>query len=104
MWAIFINSNKDSPTMASSGLDRRPHGQLIAAAGVYQAFVPVALPPEIIWDEVLAISLSAADRTIGRLAGEGRQMSQAERCLMLRYDLATFAVDAQSDLAVPHHA
>ena len=31
-------------------------------------------------------------------------MSQAERCLMLRYDLATFAVVAQSDLAVPHHA
>ena len=31
-------------------------------------------------------------------------MSQAERCLMLRYDLATLAVDAQSDLAVPYHA
>ena len=31
-------------------------------------------------------------------------MSQAERCLMLRYYLATFAVDAQSDLMVPHHA
>ena len=31
-------------------------------------------------------------------------MSQAERCLMLRYDLATFAVDAQSDLMVPYHA
>ena len=60
--------------MASSGLDRRPHGQLVTARGGYQAFVPAALPPEIIWNDTLAFRLSAADLAIGRLAGEGRHL------------------------------
>ena len=60
--------------MPSPGLDRRPHGKLVIGTGGYRAFVPAALPPEIIWDETLAFSLSAADRSIGRLAGEGRRL------------------------------
>ena len=61
--------------MPSSGLDRRPHGNLITGMGGYRAFVPADLPPAIVWDESLAVSLSAADRSIGRLAGEGRHLS-----------------------------
>ena len=61
--------------MPSSGPNRRPHGNLIAGTGDYRAFVPAALPPTIVWDESLAVSLSAADRSIGRLAGEGRHLS-----------------------------
>ena len=60
--------------MPSPGLDRLPHGKLVIGTGGYRAFVPAALPPEIIWDETLAFSLSAADRSIGRLAGEGRRL------------------------------
>ena len=60
--------------MSSPGLDRRPHGNLVIGTGGYQAFVPAALPPEITWDETLAFSLSAADRSIGRLAGEGKRL------------------------------
>ena len=59
----------------SSGLDRRPHGNLVTGTGGYRAFVPAVLPPAIIWNESLAVSLSAADRSIGRLAGEGRHLS-----------------------------
>ena len=60
--------------MASSGLDRRPHGQIVTATGGYRAFVPAPLPPELNWDETLAFRLSAADLAIGRLAGEGRHL------------------------------
>ena len=60
--------------MPSPGLDRRPHGKLVIGTGGYRAFVPAALPPEIIWGETLAFRLSAADRSIGRLAGEGRRL------------------------------
>ena len=60
--------------MPSPGLDRRPHGKLVIGTGGYQAFVPAALPPEITWDETLAFSLSAADRSVGRLTGEGRRL------------------------------
>lgn len=50
---------------------RQPHGRKIRAAGGYQAFVPSPPPPPIAWDERLAGKLSEADRTLGRLAGEG---------------------------------
>ena len=60
--------------MPSPGLDRRPHGKLVVGTGGYRAFVPAALPPEITWDGTLAFRLSAADRSIGRLAGEGRRL------------------------------
>ena len=61
--------------MPSSGSNRRPHGNLITGMGGYRAFVPADLPPTIAWDEKLTVSLSAADRSIGRLAGEGRHLS-----------------------------
>lgn len=60
--------------MVHSGLDRRPHGNIVLAAGGYRAFVPAALPPPIGWNATLAVSLSAADRSIGRLAGEARHL------------------------------
>ena len=59
---------------SSSGLVRRPHGRLVRGTGGYQAYVPAALPPAIAWGETIAFSLSAADRSIGRLAGEGRHL------------------------------
>ena len=40
----------------------------------YEAFIPNALPPEIHWTTKLSRSLSDADRLIGKLAGEGRQL------------------------------
>ena len=60
--------------MVQSGLDRRPHGNIVLATGGYRAFVPAALPPIIGWNATLAVSLSTADRSIGRLAGEARHL------------------------------
>ena len=53
---------------------RRPHGHLVDCPGGYRAFVPAAPPPPLSWDEGLTVSLSAADRAIGRLTGEGRRL------------------------------
>jgi Fic family protein len=53
---------------------RQPHGHRVRGPGGYQAYVPAPLPPPIAWDERLAGALSAADRAIGRLAGEGRRL------------------------------
>ena len=52
----------------------RHHGHLVNCPGGYQAYVPAPLPPSITWDESLMLSLSSADRAIGRLAGEGRRL------------------------------
>ena len=57
-----------------SCLDRCPHGNIVLATGGYSASVPAAMPPPIGWNATLAISLSAADRSIGRLAGEARHL------------------------------
>ena len=59
---------------SASGPKRQPHGQLTNCPGGYRAFVPAPLPPPLAWDERLAVRLSAADRAIGRLAGEGRRL------------------------------
>lgn len=53
---------------------RQPHGRRIDCPGGYQAFVPSPLPPPVAWSAELASRLSAADRAIGRLAGEGRRL------------------------------
>ena len=53
---------------------RQPHGHLVDCPGGYRAFVPAAPPPPLSWDEGLTVRLSAADRAIGRLAGEGRRL------------------------------
>lgn len=53
---------------------RRPHGSRIRADGGYRAYVPAPLPPPLAWDGALAAALSAADRAVGRLAGEGRRL------------------------------
>lgn len=60
--------------MVQSGIDRRPHGNIVLATGGYRAFVPAAMPPPIGWNATLAVSLSDADRSIGRLAGEARHL------------------------------
>ena len=53
---------------------RQPHGHLVDCPGGYRAFVPAPPPPPLSWDEGLTVRLSAADRAIGRLAGEGRRL------------------------------
>lgn len=53
---------------------RAPHGRQVRCPGGYRAYVPEPLPPPIEWSAGLAASLSAADRAIGRLAGEGRRL------------------------------
>jgi Fic family protein len=53
---------------------RQPHGRRVRAGSGYLAYVPRPLPPPITWNESLAARLSAADRAIGRLAGEGRRL------------------------------
>ena len=40
----------------------------------YESFVPDPLPPEINWTPQLIRSLSDADRLIGQLSGEGKQL------------------------------
>ena len=61
--------------MSPSGLHRRHIGSFVPVAGDYVAFVPAVLPPSIFWDTNIAVSLSAADRSISRLAGEARHLS-----------------------------
>ena len=53
---------------------RRPHGRWIRCPGGYKAYVPQPLPPPIAWGTDLAAALSAADRAVGQLAGEGRRL------------------------------
>ena len=45
--------------MAQSGLNRRPHGNVVLATGGHRAFVPAAMPPPIGWNATLAVSLSS---------------------------------------------
>ena len=59
----------------SSGLSRRPHGRFVTGPGGYRAYVPHPLPPSIPRDDTLIRHLSAADRAVGRLEGEGRHLS-----------------------------
>jgi len=56
------------------GRTRQPHGRRIRVAGGYQAYLPEPLPPPIEWTAKLAAALSAADRAVGRLAGEGHRL------------------------------
>ncbi|MBI3455893.1 MAG: Fic family protein [Candidatus Rokubacteria bacterium] len=49
-------------------------GRYVPVPGGREAFVPKPLPPEISWTPQLVLALSDADRTIGRLAGEGGRL------------------------------
>ena len=60
--------------LPASEQKRRPHGRLVSCPGGYRAYIPAPLPPRIAWDGALAAALSAADRAVGRLAGEGRRL------------------------------
>ena len=53
---------------------RKPHGRTVRLAAGYAAFVPAPLPPAFEWNRELVNALSAADRAIGRLAGESRRL------------------------------
>ena len=48
-------------------------GKYIKFTG-YKAFIPDPLPPEIVWTARLIRSLSDADRLVGQLSGEGKQL------------------------------
>jgi Fic family protein len=52
----------------------QPHGRRVRIAGGLQAWLPGPLPPPLRWGEALVGALSAADRAVGRLAGEGRRL------------------------------
>ena len=54
--------------------ERRPNGRIVDCIGGYRAYVPAPLPPTLSWNQGLVGTLSAADRSIGRLAGEGRRL------------------------------
>ena len=58
----------------ASAPKRQPHGHMATGLGGYRAYVPASLPPPLAWDDSLTVSLSSADRAIGRLAGEGRRL------------------------------
>jgi Fic family protein len=47
---------------------------MVRCAGGYKAFVPDPLPPALTWTPRLVRALSAADRAIGHLSGEGRRL------------------------------
>ncbi len=53
---------------------RQPHGRRVRASGGLFAYVPAPLPPALEWSASLVAALSAADRAVGRLAGEGRRL------------------------------
>ena len=52
---------------------KKPSGKIIKCAG-YEAFIPASLPPKLDWTPQLIRSLSDADRLIGQLSGEGKQL------------------------------
>lgn len=52
----------------------RPAGRLVRCPEGYSAFVPDPLPPTLTWSPRLVGALSAADRAVGRLAGEGGRL------------------------------
>src|SRR5437667_7815253 len=58
----------------SAAPKHQPHGRRIRCPGGYRAYVPEPLPPRFEWSAGLAAALSAADRAVGRLAGEGRRL------------------------------
>ncbi|MDR0352387.1 MAG: Fic family protein [Opitutaceae bacterium] len=49
-------------------------GRWVKTLEGHRAYEPFALPPEIVWDARLVRILSQADRSLGRLAGEGRRL------------------------------
>ena len=53
----------------------RPPSRVIRCPGGYQACIPAPLPPPIAWDGELAATLSSANLAAGKLAGEGRRLS-----------------------------
>jgi len=52
---------------------KKPSGKFIKRSG-YESFMPDLLPPEINWTPQLIRSLSDADRLVGQLSGEGKQL------------------------------
>ena len=50
------------------------NGRIVRTPEGYSAFVPDPLPPELTWTPGSARALSEADRSVGRLAGEGRRL------------------------------
>ncbi|MBI5243326.1 MAG: Fic family protein [Elusimicrobia bacterium] len=52
----------------------KPPGRWVQCPTGYRAFIPDALPPELVWTPRLMRALSDADRLIGRLAGEGGRL------------------------------
>ena len=79
MSAIFILLFFENNTIAyyhlciTILLMKKPSGKFIKCTG-YESFVPDSLPPEINWTVQLIRSLSDADRLIGQLSGEGKQL------------------------------
>ncbi|MHC5119992.1 MAG: Fic family protein [Planctomycetota bacterium] len=79
MQVIFIFSVSENKVIAyyylciTLPIMKKPSGKFIKCAG-YESFIPNALPPDIDWNERLARSLSDADRLIGQLSGEGKQL------------------------------
>src|SRR5436189_2543305 len=70
--AVFTAANKGPPLSAAP--KHLPHGRRIRCPGGYRAYVPEPLPPRFEWSAGFAAALSAADRAVGRLAGEGRRL------------------------------
>lgn len=72
---VFEIANKGGPMMSEH--TRKPRGRRIRCLGGYRAYVSEPLPPPIAWSAELVVALSAADRSVGRLAGEGRRLPNA---------------------------
>jgi Fic family protein len=49
-------------------------GRVGQAPGVYAAFIPAPLPPELVYDSALVLALSRADAALSELSGLGRQL------------------------------
>lgn len=55
-------------------IKQSPSGQVIKTSTGYSAFIPMALPPKLEWDNALVYSLSRADFLLGKLAREGSRL------------------------------
>jgi len=51
-----------------------PAGRVLKTPAGFYAFVPHPLPPDLTWYQELVVTLSAADRAVGELAGLGRTL------------------------------
>lgn len=68
--------------MDPAAVTRNAPGRLVQNLDGHWAFIPNPLPPDLVWSNELVSMLSAADRALGQLAGDGGEVASPQ--LLLR--------------------